>query len=351
MSSGVSLYYPYIHIQDEGWLKSSLLYWDRVRRIVPDGFEPKDWGDCYAAAEAGVLVRASPTPYLFETAQRFRSKIPALLAEINRRGESLEVQDPAPAERNRDIRIHTEKMEYTLRRFLIEEQIATVRGEWMVSHPDVTDWYMTCLTTVMSEKIGSPIVTDRKRNNDVGEYLTHANPTPGEENIEQGRAMLRLRIPFPDADRVAKVPIRKILRLREKYADQRRNLRDAVEELMKEIPTISDANDLRDHLRDKEARLNSAIQEQRRAADRFYNKTLPSFLQISAPTGLLALGINAGMPPFILTVIGAGAVALLARGWWAKFKDDEAAIKAKPYQYLLTLEDRFGSMTPSSSVI
>jgi hypothetical protein len=41
------------------------------------------------------------------------------------------------------------------------------------------------------------------------------------------------------------------------------------------------------------------------------------------------------------SLLGTGAVALLALGWWAKFKDDEVTIKAKRYQYLLTLEERF----------
>ena len=67
MSSGVSLYYPYIHISEEGWLKRSLLYWDRVRRIVPDGFEPSDDRDCYDAKQAELLVATWPTPYLAET--------------------------------------------------------------------------------------------------------------------------------------------------------------------------------------------------------------------------------------------------------------------------------------------
>jgi Family of unknown function (DUF6236) len=343
MSSGISLYYPYIHITDEGWLKRSLLYWDKVRRIVPAGSPPDDCGDCYRAAEEQLLLATSPTPYLSEAAQRFRAKIPALLEEIRQRGESLEFEDPAAAARDQGLRIHLEKMEDNLRSFLVSEQIVHVQGDWIVSHPDLADWYMTCLATVMSEKIGSPIVTDFQKNNAIGEYLTHANPTSGETSPDRVMAMLRLRIPFPDTDKVAEVPLREIMEFREKYADQRRNLRDSLEELMKEVPTISDKNDLCDHLHDKQARLDQAIAEHRKAADRFYAKTIPSVLQISVPTGPLALAAALHAPPLTLAVLGTGAVALLALGWWAKFKDDERTMEAKPYQYLLTLERRFGS--------
>jgi hypothetical protein len=341
MSSGISLYYPYIHITDTGWLKRSLLYWDTVRRIVPDGFQPDDNDDCYRATKEELLLTTSPTPYLAEAAQRFRAKIPALLEEVSRRGQSFEVEDPVAAARDQNLRIHFEKMEDHLRHFLMREQIIQVEGPWIVSHPDVADWYMTCLATVMSEKIGSPVVTDFQRNNAIGEYLTHANPVSSERSSPRGAAMLRLRIPFPDTDATAGVPLREIIEFREKYADQRRNLRDALEELMKDVPTISDQNDLRDHLRDKQARLDKAIQEHRGAADRFYAKTIPSVLQISVPTGPLALGVALHAAPLTLTALGAGAVALLALAWWAKFKDEEATIKAKPYQYLLTLEEHF----------
>ena len=38
------LYYPYIHFQDEGWLKTAALYWDSMGRIVSID-TPLDDGD------------------------------------------------------------------------------------------------------------------------------------------------------------------------------------------------------------------------------------------------------------------------------------------------------------------
>lgn len=36
------LYYPHIEFQNEAWVKSCLLLWDHVYRIVPDGYTPND---------------------------------------------------------------------------------------------------------------------------------------------------------------------------------------------------------------------------------------------------------------------------------------------------------------------
>jgi hypothetical protein len=87
-------------------------------------------------------------------------------------------------------------------------------------------------------------------------------------------------------------------------------------------------------------RLDEAIKAHRRAANRFYVRALPSVLQISVPTGAIALGGLAGIPSAILQALGLGAVAVLTAAWWAKFRDDQAALRATPYQYLLTLEQK-----------
>lgn len=37
-----ALYYPYIHVRSEEWLKATLLYVPVVKRLVPEGYEPED---------------------------------------------------------------------------------------------------------------------------------------------------------------------------------------------------------------------------------------------------------------------------------------------------------------------
>ena len=39
---GYGLYYPYIHFQDENWIKTAVLYYDGLKRIVPEGYETHD---------------------------------------------------------------------------------------------------------------------------------------------------------------------------------------------------------------------------------------------------------------------------------------------------------------------
>ena len=193
----------------------------------------------------------------------------------------------------------------------------------------------------MSEKIGSPVVTDFQKANALGEYLTHAHPQSKSSDPEQVTPLLRLRIPFPDPHALSEVRLDEIITFREHYSDERRNLRDELEGLTKEVPTITDPNRLRDYLHDKQARLDEAIKDHRRAFDRLYVRSLPSILQISVPTGVMALASLSHLPGSFLTAVAGIGVASLACAWWAKFREDQVTLKTKPYQYLLTLERNF----------
>ena len=37
-----ALYYPYMRIRDEDWLKASALYWDSLRRFKPTSYRLRD---------------------------------------------------------------------------------------------------------------------------------------------------------------------------------------------------------------------------------------------------------------------------------------------------------------------
>lgn len=49
------LYYPHIEFKNEAWVKSSLLLWDHVYRIVPDGYTPEDSYEIKALIDEGLV--------------------------------------------------------------------------------------------------------------------------------------------------------------------------------------------------------------------------------------------------------------------------------------------------------
>lgn len=100
------LYYPFFHVRDERWLKVAALYWPKIVRLVPDGYQ-NNWihpavrtaRACAARALDDVfLVRRSPGPSVEAVAPRFLDLIAThaeeLRARLGPRGDVGEVRRP-----------------------------------------------------------------------------------------------------------------------------------------------------------------------------------------------------------------------------------------------------------------
>ena len=53
---GQVLCFPHIEFPDTTWLKAALCLWDRVHRIVPPGYRPKDDDEVKKAIDEGLVV-------------------------------------------------------------------------------------------------------------------------------------------------------------------------------------------------------------------------------------------------------------------------------------------------------
>lgn len=54
------LYYPHIEFRNEAWVKSSLLLWDHVYRIVPENYTPNDSDEIKALKDEGLVRDINP---------------------------------------------------------------------------------------------------------------------------------------------------------------------------------------------------------------------------------------------------------------------------------------------------
>jgi hypothetical protein len=79
----IALYYPYIHFRDEQWLKSSLLYWPRIARLVPAKSGPRDSSLVRELCDSGLVIDAhagSATALVSAEFARFVEKYSGSLA-------------------------------------------------------------------------------------------------------------------------------------------------------------------------------------------------------------------------------------------------------------------------------
>jgi hypothetical protein len=61
-----ALYYPSIEFADPQWLWASSLIWDRIYRIVPNGYAPEDSENIRKLSETGEIgIPIHPDKYAF----------------------------------------------------------------------------------------------------------------------------------------------------------------------------------------------------------------------------------------------------------------------------------------------
>lgn len=162
-----ALYYPYIHIRSEQWLKATLLCVPTVKRIVPQDYTPEDEPAIkqYTTITGphGALLQAVPayTPAAYNAQQRLRKSLVEHAATINRKF------DRSHAPISDEYWIHTAKFTDELLEYLTANNLAwhshhsKAYGHrtWYALHPVLGRAIMTTLGLSIADEQRYDIVT------------------------------------------------------------------------------------------------------------------------------------------------------------------------------------------------
>jgi hypothetical protein len=169
-----ALYYPYIHIRSETWLKSALLAFQKVSRIVPsvytlwDGDAIQRYSDICGLDGTPLLDRANSQTGRVRRAQdtlfiKLREHESILISRYScgRTPEDFRVGEKA-------FQIHRMKLlDYRFTEWLVSSKLAwNVRGsgedgsyEWLTMHPRLASAIMSVLALAIARQDGLSIVT------------------------------------------------------------------------------------------------------------------------------------------------------------------------------------------------
>lgn len=171
-----ALYYPWIEIRDEQWLKTALLYWDELRTIVPESIEnPYTTNSTRFLADEGILkpirVRSDMEEIegLADSVLTYLSTNEgARVIASNGYRDSVIHEEKLPYKFEQFADIHPEKLPYRIRdelRHLFKK--SNKDGSWLRVDSGFADFYMTLLASQLSERTGSSLVTADSMSNDL----------------------------------------------------------------------------------------------------------------------------------------------------------------------------------------
>ncbi len=282
----IALYYPWMHFQDDNWLKLALLTWGRIVRMRPGTVEDRDREIVrQLRAETAFIVEAAPSPTVLTTvAEKFTEIIDAdpdrIVERYGLRHSFREELDPSPHDLRYStdwlgyeppipqgtwdmvrsvymLRMHTggndSKMATVLSEKLVGMGLAEPSGgPWVGMHPKLGSIYLAVLTDVMARsEMLSPVTDDLRMHNAVGalDQLTnlllddHAPRAPAVQHAESAYMHVALRTVI-EPETLAEVPVAKLIRFREAHGDELAAFHEHVASLTTELQAIAEVENL-----------------------------------------------------------------------------------------------------------
>lgn len=342
------LYYPFIDIRDEAWLKTAALYWDSLTTIVPDGFSSyRETETSRTFSEAGFLSAEIVAPGMGEL-EEVADDCLAFLdspegASLIATASNPRTLHPDHDDWHPEAIHHNKLVERVLRELRHRGMHLESHGRWVRLPGWFARYYMTLLATKLSRATGRSMLTDDVAAEPLANRAVRGDVTrqaPAE--IAQGiLATLVLQTVHIAAD----TPAKKLLQFKEKYADELGLLRSALRELVKPVKGKAEVALLQKHLATVYSdqvlpsinNLRGRLRDNRISCG--YNNLRASTLLSVSPTALGTALAVCGLGPFALFG-GAALSVLLTYGNYRLQQRD--LLRSSPYSYVLRAEEQFG---------
>lgn len=158
------LYFPSIEFQSDNWVKSSLLYWDKIYRIVPENYEPNDSELILEAQEKGlirnIVLDEKETKTTGDKFLEFIEKLEYLPAGLETEPDEYSY-------------VHEEKIDSRL--YPLLEKVGNIHNEngWLSFPKELARGYMFYLATAVAENRGGfSMATDNPDNWVMSSFFT-----------------------------------------------------------------------------------------------------------------------------------------------------------------------------------
>jgi hypothetical protein len=369
MAFSRALYYPWIEIEDEPWLKNAILYWDKIQTIVPRSIEnPYKNKTTNELFSEGLLV-----PFYVHSDQNDIEELTQDALEYLYSTEGTQILFP---EETSDfyrlmyhdkfsrhlidvITMYPEKLPNEIR-YLIEESYSR-QGETIAVGKPFANYYMTLLATHLSEKHGIALLTDSAPNSQLANvarldgYLS-LYPVGYDDRRRNARARRthskrdRSLAPAMLADLIIEgiqidpdTPVNKIVAFRNKFQNELGHFRTQVSELTSDISNEQTLDALRQNIYDKYLNeVKPAIDSLRKGLkDNLIRCVTDNLLKISSfsiPTTSISLALlGLSIPYALLAGTGISLTASSVRYNVGKAK----LLRENPYTYLLKAQKEF----------
>ena len=384
------LYFPFVHIRDDEWLKAAALYWPSVRRLVPAGYSTHDSPTAQTFLQAQVLMDEDPWELLstleWDLARALQVNAALLVRDYSLDRARADWKGHSWAESagpNWEVPalgwIHGTKFPPDILTNLSEAGLA-VRGrhgldwrdpgspeQWIGLHPALAGAYMAALAGRLSEQAHFEPLTDQADlraatpNSDVGAAL---QMLVGRKRSEDGTSAYEsagvdhyvvLALQHVRPAHLGSIPAEKIVELREDLAEELGRFRDYVDAQRVELTQLAAIPIRRRKMEAFAEHVERTVEMPLRELEKgmLLHKLEPtrslvlteSFVPPAAAGGVL----NAAEASPTAAAVTSAVVAI-GSAWWQVDQMRKAARAQSPVGFLLDVRDQLTPKTVTAHV-
>ncbi|MCK9377556.1 MAG: DUF6236 family protein [Syntrophobacterales bacterium] len=373
MAFSKALYYPWIEIQDESWLKNAMLYWDKIQTIVPRSIkQPYKNRIAEELFNEGLLIPFYVHPDLEEIEELTEDVLQYINSpegtQVIFSGDTLDYQIIHPdkfSERIFDvISMHPEKLPYEIQHML--ERSLDNESQWFSVNKRFANFYMTLLATHLSERHGIALLTDSASNSRLanvarldGNLSLHSmgygidyrerprrRRGPSARDLRGNRSLAQAML----ADLILEgiqidpeTPVNKIIIFRERFQSELGRFRTKISELANEISIDQPLEAIRQNINDK------YINDVKPAIESMKTGLKENMIRFATDTFLKVFVVSTTATSVLPALIGLSIPCALLAGASVSFTantvlyniDKAQKLRENPFTYLLKAQKEF----------
>jgi hypothetical protein len=238
-----ALLYPSINLTNIKTIKTFLLLYDDLYRIVPEGYRAKDDPEIEDfIAEYGKVSDISPAEYAIGTSLRFKKRY----SQWSRTAAVFNYED----DNHFFSWMRSEKIDEELRNELISNGLLIRKGDWLEGKDDVIRFYMYYLANEISKGKDLTLLSDKISSWTVEEFVRHdghyynESPREGQRLEPHQSLLLNMLMENYIPSTIENISFREIIEFQDDYRNERDRLLEVYEKVQRDLSLTASREDL-----------------------------------------------------------------------------------------------------------
>ena len=331
MIPNCALYYPTIEFQNYEWLYSSSLIWDKIYRIVPDGYNPIEPSNVKKLVETGDIgIPLYPDRYVKSVAKEFGEKLSSGKWFASALGGLSDDYK----------RLHKTKVDAILHDMIISAGGKSIDKDWFFVPTDFEAQYMTYLANKMAQMNNLRLISDSSAAwacSTYYDYDGNINDYPNAEDYKYQLATLMIKEFLPI--NYSKIDTKELIKFREKRKLERQRFVNSFSQYAINISKCSDPKIIEDLINEMSDDINRSIKEYKGCLSDLSANTFSGLFSVTLPISTEVVNricnINSqGIKLLSAIGIGIGVITSIKKYNTNRKKN----IKDNPHSYLLQMK-------------